>query len=367
MQGFFASLSKDEIVLGRVQRARSALEADRQPATKVEPWAMISRRLIAGGFLLLIALSCCVTPVSGRRGGRSRREKPKATVAKATDAPKPTDPNQGNPKQSDPKQSPVNLAAPAPASIAAPAPSSTGPPPAPCDEACRQGRQSLGIERSFAWLLGGLVLLGSIQTATLIAHGLLLRSTRDQVRAQAGSLHMQAGSLNDQVALLKGCVAAAQTTAETAIQQIRHAVASERPWMEVQMAQKELTFNHLKFVAKNRGSSPAKVVMFTVERVLLSTEEAHDGPKYGSTGRVDEVQWRLAGDDFVVGEFQLPPDLSSAVRQPGVSVLYQGFVRYNDTVAEDLHETRFCYEAFSPDDGPVRFRMFAGDGYNAMT
>jgi hypothetical protein len=323
----------------------------------------MSRRLIAGGFVLMMALSCCVAPASGR----ARREKPKPSVAKSGDLQNQAVQNQAAQKQADQKQQAANHPAPAPASVPVPPPpSSNGVATTPCDEACQLARQSLAVQRRFGWLFFSLVLVGLIQGATMIVQGMMLRRTRDEAHTQAGWMETQARTMKEQLSVLKGCVSAAQTTADAAIKQISHAVASERPWMDVQMAQKELAYSHLKFVAKNRGSSPAKITMYTVEKVLVSTEEAHDGPKFGSNGRVDEVQWRLAGDDFVVGEFQLPPDLSSEVRQPGVSVLYQGFVRYNDTVTEDQHETRFCYEAFAPDDGPVRFRMFPASGYNVM-
>ena len=217
------------------------------------------------------------------------------------------------------------------------------------------------------WFCGGLVLVGLLQVATMVWQVVLLRRTRGEVARQAGFTETQADCLKDQTELLKGSIAAAQTGADAAIRQIRHAVASERPWVDVQMPAKDLVYGQLKFVAKNRGISPARVTMHTVEKVIVSTAEAGSGPRYGTVSGFDEAQWRLAGDEFIVGEFQLPAALSSDLRHTGVSVLYQGFVRYNDTVTEDVHETRFCYEAFAEDDGPVRFRMFPAPGYNTMT
>jgi hypothetical protein len=217
------------------------------------------------------------------------------------------------------------------------------------------------------WLYGGLVFVGLLQVATMIWQVMLLRRTRDDVARQAAWMETQTGCLKTQTELLKGSIAAAQTGADIAIRQIRHAVASERPWVDVQMPAKDLIYNQLKFVAKNRGISPARVTMHTVEKVVVSTADAGCGPRYGTMGGFEEAHWRLAGDEFIVGEFQLTGALSSDVRQPGVSVLYQGFVRYNDTATEDVHETRFCYEAFAEDDGPVRFRMFPAAGYNTMT
>jgi hypothetical protein len=356
IQRFFASLRMTKL-LRRTQRGILAPRLDLKPTSQVELWVTMSRRLIAGVFLSVMALYCSVTPANGR----ARREKPKPAVARAGEIQ-----NQAVPNQAGPQQTALSHPPPAAAPIALPPPSTSAPAVAPCDEACQQGRQSLAVQRRLAWLLGGLLLVGLIQVATMLVQALLLRMTREEVHGQAGWMETQARTMKEQLSVLKGCVSAAQTTADAAVKQISHAVASERPWMDVQMAQKELAYSHLKFVAKNRGCSPAKITMYTVEKVLVSTEEAHDGPKFGSNGRVDEVQWRLAGDDFVVGEFQLPPDLSTEVRQPGVSVLYQGFVRYNDTVTEDQHETRFCYEAFAQDDGPVRFRMFPASGYNVM-
>lgn len=319
------------------------------------------------GFLLLIAMCLCVAPASGRSSARVRRERAREAAERA----------QKQEELKEPKAEPKPLAsAPAVAVTALPvagAGAVTSPVAAAmpgCDEACQQGRQSLGLERKLGWLLGGMVLVGLLQVGTVAWQGLLMRTTHDGVERQGGWLETQAGIIREQAGILKLSVAAAQTSADAALKQISHAVVSERPWVEVQLAEKELNFSHLKFVAQNRGSSPAKVTMYAVEKVVVSAEDAVGGPKYGNNGRFDEVewsQWRLSGDHFIVGEFQLPPTLPSEVRQPGVCVLYQGLIRYNDTLTEDVHETRFCYEAFAPDDGAVRFRMFPAKGYNAMT
>ncbi len=232
---------------------------------------------------------------------------------------------------------------------------------------CQQGRRTLDLQGKLEWLCAGLILVGFLQGLTMIWHGVLLRRTGANVHKQADWMEALAGTIKEQVGILRGSVAAAQTSADAAVRQISHAVQAERPWMDVQMSQKDLNSSHLKFVAKNRGSSPAKVTMYTVEKVVVSTEDVAKGPRYGKNGGFAEAQWRLAGDEFVVGEFQLPPNLLKEVKQPGVSVLYQGFIRYNDTLTEDLHETRFCFEAFLQDDGPVRFRMSSAKGYNTMS
>ena len=319
------------------------------------------------GFLLLIALCVCVAPVSARSIARVRRERAREAAAKAQKQ----DEMKEQMAQSKPMPgTPAGAVTTGPAAVAGAVtrPIVTALPG--CDEACQQGRQTVGLERRLGWLLGGMVLVGLLQVGAFAWQGLLMRMTRDGVVRQGGWLEKQAAMISEQAGILKLSVAAAQTSADAALKQISHAVVSERPWMEVQLAEKELNFSHLKFVAQNRGNSPAKVTMYAVEKVVVSAEDAVHGPHYGNNGRFDEVewsQWRLSGDHFIVGEFQLPPTLSSEVRQPGVCVLYQGLVRYNDTLTEDVHETRFCYEAFAPEDGAVRFRMFPAKGYNAMS
>ncbi len=321
------------------------------------------------GLLLMLTLLCCVMPVSGRTSARVRRERAREAAAKAAQAQKQTDQQQAEQKQEAIQPQPVaSVAVP----VAAPAAAA-----GVCDEACLQERQTRALQaeeqdlqRKLVWFSGGLVLVGLLQLGAMTLQGWLWRKTGNDVNRQAGWMETQAGMMRDQTEILRGAVAAAQSSAEAALKQISHAVVSERPWMEVQLAEKELNFSHLKFVAQNRGSSPAKVTMYAVEKVVVTTDDAVDGPRYGNHGRFDEVewsQWRLSGDHFIVGEFQLPPTLSSEVQQPGVCVLYQGLIRYNDTLTEDVHETRFCYEAFAPEGGAVRFRMFPAKGYNAMT
>ena len=317
-----------------------------------------------GVLVLLLALFAGVTAVSAR--SRVRRGRAKQAAAKNCDA-----------KQAVAAVQAAALAPAPPLAIALPQPVVQAPkqpamqpktqPNSSCDELCQFGRQSVAIQGRLAWLSGGSVLLGLLEVVALTWLGISLQRTREGVFQQAGSLETQARTLRDQGEILKGSVATAQTSADVAVLQIRHAVASERPWIDVQLPQKDLNYSNLKFVARNRGSSPARVMMYTVEKVFVSTDETHAGPTYGKSGRFDEAHWRLAGDDFVVGEFQLPSDLAAQVQQPSVSVLYQGFIRYGDTLTEDVHETRFCYEAYAQGDGPVRFRMFNAKGYNTMT
>ena len=283
-----------------------------------------------------------------------RRKRPQHGAAKAVAA------------KSEPAAIPPIVTPPPTAPLPAHAPPSPVPPPAGCDEACQQGRSGVAILKKLAWASGGLVLVSLFHVLSLVFLGVLVRRTRENVHEQAGWMKNLAGSLKEQSEILRGSVAAAQASADAATRQISHAVASERPWMDVQLSQKDLVYSQLKFIAKNRGNFPARILMYTVEKVVISSDDADSGPKYGSTGRFDEVQWRLAGDEFMLGEFQLPSDLSSQVRQPGVSSLYQGFIRYNDTLTEDVHETRFCYEACGEEHGPVRFRMFHAKGYNTM-
>ena len=319
------------------------------------------------GVCLLLALCVCAMPVSGRTSARVRRERAREAAARAAEAQKQNQAKRVQTAVQPVASAPVAAMVPVAPAVAAPVAAAV---PAPCDEACQQGRQSLALQRRLAWFIGLLVLVGLIQVGAVSWQGWLLRKTGGDVRRQAGWMETQAGMMKDQTEILKDSVAAAQASANAALQQISHAVVSERPWMEVQLAEKELNFGHLKFVAQNRGSSPARVSMYAVEKVVVSAEDAVGGPKYGNNGRFDEVewsQWKLSGDHLIVGEFQLPPTLSSEVRQPGVCVLYQGLIRYNDTLTEDVHETRFCYEAFALEDGPVRFRMFPAKGYNAMS
>lgn len=165
----------------------------------------------------------------------------------------------------------------------------------------------------------------------------------------------------------KASAAAAKVSADAALRHIRQAVTSERPWMDVQITENDFIHGNLKFIAKNRGNSPAKITMYMAERINIPVSEADDGPKYSGDGRFDEPQWKLTGDEFTVREFPFGSSEQYEAQQVGRFVLFQGFVRYEDTLTDDIHETRFCYQAFVPEHGFPGIRMFKAKGYNTMT
>ena len=102
------------------------------------------------------------------------------------------------------------------------------------------------------------------------------------------------------------------------------------------------------------------------ERINIPVSEANDGPKYSADGRFDEAQWRLPGDEFTIKEFAFV-GVQYEAQAAGRLVLFQGFVRYEDTLTDEIRETRFAYQVFVPDHGFPGIRMFKAKGYNTMT
>jgi hypothetical protein len=183
----------------------------------------------------------------------------------------------------------------------------------------------------------------------------------------AAHLKDLAGATKDAATATKESAASTKASADAALKQIKNAVTSERPWIDVRISETDLEYGKLKFVAKNRGNSPAKITMYMAERINIPEAETSDRPKYSVDGRFDEAQWRLPGDEFSVREFPFGSSEQYEAQKVGRFVLFQGFVRYEDTLTDDIHETRFCYQAFVPEHGFPGIRMFKAKGYNTMT
>jgi hypothetical protein len=107
--------------------------------------------------------------------------------------------------------------------------------------------------------------------------------------------------------------------------------------------------------------------MYMAEKVEVSRDHISNGPKYYSDGRFDEAQWRLPGDKFSIQEFPLGPEFADEVQRARNFILLQGFIRYEDTLSEDLHETHFCYRVLKEQNTGIRVEAFRAKGYNTMT
>jgi len=63
--------------------------------------------------------------------------------------------------------------------------------PAPCDEACQQGRRNLEIQGKLEWFTGVLAFVGFLQVGTMIWQAILLWKTRGDIHAQADLMKEQ--------------------------------------------------------------------------------------------------------------------------------------------------------------------------------
>jgi hypothetical protein len=180
------------------------------------------------------------------------------------------------------------------------------------------------------------------------------------------AIRRQGVSMRRQTTVLRRSARASSKAAEAALKQANHMLASQRPWIYVSVDEQRSTSGRADFSAINRGHSPAKIIMYMAEKVEVSPDGTSNGPKYYSDGRFDEAQWRFPGDEFIIQKFPFGPELAAEVQRTRNFILLQGFVRYEDTLTEDIHETHFCYQVFMENTG-MRMRVFRAKGYNTMT
>jgi hypothetical protein len=109
------------------------------------------------------------------------------------------------------------------------------------------------------------------------------------------------------------------------------------------------------FYAVNRGLSPARVTYGFVGCEIFDKEEKFSAiPEYtnGDPAWVfSQNEWLLPERESRIGSYAADyisesenPELHESVISREYTVWFYGVVRYSDSVSEDPHEVRFCYE-----------------------
>lgn len=104
-----------------------------------------------------------------------------------------------------------------------------------CDEACQQSRRNLEIQGNLEWFTGVLAVVGVLQILTMVWQAWLLKQTRGDVHTQANWMKTQAGYMKDQTKILGKSVAAAQSSADAAKDQIQMVKDKERARLEIEI------------------------------------------------------------------------------------------------------------------------------------
>jgi hypothetical protein len=115
------------------------------------------------------------------------------------------------------------------------------------------------------------------------------------------------------------------------------------------------------FYVVNRGLSPARITYEFVNcEIYDKTEHFPEVPNYAKDGEPEVFvtdTWVLPGKSDKIGSYDAGyisednPELLREVMSRESKVWFYGVVRWVDSVSENEHEVRFCYEAHIRDDG----------------
>jgi hypothetical protein len=231
-----------------------------------------------------------------------------------------------------------------------------------CDETCQQGRQNLDIQRKLEWFTGGLVIVGFLQARTMVWQGVFLRRTWVEIHSQAHLLKRQADLLERQTD------AAAKSAAAF--------INKERSRVFIRA---EITGDFCAtFYAVNRGQSPARITYGFVDCEIFGNEDKFsEVPDYtrGDPARVfGQNEWVLPKGESRIGNYDADyvsatqnPDLFASVMSGKETVWFYGVVRYTDSVSENEHEVRFCYETGIRNDKSLYILPRGPDAYRQET
>lgn len=176
----------------------------------------------------------------------------------------------------------------------------------------------------------------------------------------------------------KRAAEAAKEAAIAAKEQAKHIVASERPWILIEI---ELVHNGeypvITCRAVNHGKTPAEIVDALARFRLTSPEEnlsAKPEDEYrkglGLPRDTPHHAWIAPSKNFGVFQYDtsllntLDPGCWKDVLGGKVQLYFLGYVRYKDPFSDDLHESGFCYRyGYSPKGEPGLY-MAGPAGYN---
>jgi len=291
------------------------------------------------GVVLVILISAAVGMLKGQSAPLSP---PKERIAK-------TDSSQNGKKQPESAQNqkaPVELTA-----------ADIEEEPAPCDEACQQGRRNLEIQGKLQWFTGVLAVVGVLQVGTMIWQAFLLWQTRGDIHTQAEWMKTSAGHMKEQTAILGESVAAAQKAAAAAEMSAKAATGVAVPTLILyqcifetsQFTSKEAFFRRpaVTIKVKNFGQSPALLkryaISFTCEDFPIKPSQPHtDWFFCDAEETVDPQAVQVVGNEGFVSGFSFgDADVRAVINGKRVLRVY-GSVEYRDVFGSPVRTMDFC-------------------------
>jgi len=179
----------------------------------------------------------------------------------------------------------------------------------------------------------------------------------------------------------KHAAQAAKEAAISAKEQAKYSIASERPWMLIEM---ELVHNGgypvIACRTVNHGKTPAEIVDTFAKFSMTSLEEnLPDEPEHeykkdrGLPCETPHHPWIAPSKSLDIFKYDtseldaVVPGQWKAILDGKVHLYFLGYIRYRDTLSTDLHESRFCYRyGYSP-DVVLGLHMSGPAGYNEPT
>jgi hypothetical protein len=192
-----------------------------------------------------------------------------------------------------------------------------------------------------------------------------------------GTVKRQADEMFEQVILMKEQTAVAEKSAKAALLNAQAVINSERPWLLIAPKRSgKGEYTGIAFYAVNRGRSPAEIINSGFKMVTPRfEEELPDEPNFGEGAAPNaqwvHTKWLAPGDDYTANSYNVSyivqgnPELWTELNNGTRQLVLMGFVRYRDTISNEIHESKYCYGVAS--NAPDGLYMTGPLGYNALT
>jgi hypothetical protein len=187
----------------------------------------------------------------------------------------------------------------------------------------------------------------------------------------------QADEMLDQANLMKEQTAVAEKSAKAALLNAQAVINAERPWLLIDPKRSgEGQSTGITFKAVNRGRSPAEVINSGFKMVTPRfDEELPDKPYFGEGAAPNaqwvHTKWLAPGDDYTADSYYVSaivegaPELWTELNNGTRQLILMGFVRYRDTISNEVHESKYCFGVSKL--APNGVYMTGPLGYNRLT
>jgi hypothetical protein len=182
-----------------------------------------------------------------------------------------------------------------------------------------------------------------------------------------GAVKRQADEMRDQATLMKEQTAVAEKSAEAALLNAHAVINAERPWLLID--------------PKRSGEGKSTSITFKVINSGFKMvtprfdEELQDEPYFG-VGAAPNAQWvhtkwLAPGEGYTADSYNVSyivegnPERWTELNNGTRKLILMGFVRYRDTISDEVHESKYCYGIAS--NAPNGVYMTGPLGFNTLT